>query len=147
MVKNAQEVAVFNGSVCLASATVESDGIFYLTIPGDKTLNERLALYVVVEGEVIKTSTSLYFGEDATYGNFDNPMLIALGEETSITNILASGNYDKLQVVDLTGRIFYDGTPAGFSDTMLGEGVYIFTLLTPEGESVSYKQFVNKTTK
>ena len=147
VVKNVQEVAVFNGSVCLAAATVESDGFFYLTIPGDKTLNERLALYVVVEGEVIKTSTSLYFAEDATYGNFDNPMLIALGEETSITNILASGNYDKLQVLDLTGRMLYDGAPAGFNEALLGEGVYIFTFFTPEGESVSYKQFVSKTTK
>ena len=147
VVKNVQEVAVFNGSVCLAAATVESDGFFYLTIPGDKTLNERLALYVVVEGEVIKTSTSLYFGEDATYGNFDNPMQIALGEETSITNILASGNYDKLQVLDLTGRMLYDGALAGFNEALLGEGVYIFTLFTPEGESVSYKQFVSKTTK
>ena len=147
VVKNVQEVAVFNGSVCLAAATVESDGFFYITVPGDKTLKEKLSVYVVVEGEVMKTSTSLYFGEDATYGDFDNPLLIAIGEETSISSILADGNYDKLQVVDLTGRIFYDGTPAGFSDTMLGEGVYIFTLLTPEGESVSYKQFVNKTTK
>ena len=80
-------------------------------------------------------------------GNFDNPMLIALGEETSITNILASGNYDKLQVLDLTGRMLYDGAPAGFNEALLGEGVYIFTLFTPEGESVSYKQFVSKTTK
>ena len=147
VVKNAQEVAVFNGSVCLASATVESDGFFYITVPGDKTLKEKLSVYVVVDGEVMKTSTSLYFGEDATYGDFDNPLLIAIGEETLISSILADGNYDKLQVVDLTGRIFYDGTPAGFSDTMLGEGVYIFTLLTPEGTSVSYKQFVSKTTK
>jgi hypothetical protein len=68
VVKNAQEVAVFNGSVCLAAATVESDGFFYLTIPGDKTLKEKLSVYVVVDGEVIKTSTSLYFAEDATYG-------------------------------------------------------------------------------
>lgn len=147
VVKNAQEVAVFNGSVCLAAATVESDGFFYLTIPGDKTLKEKLSVYVVVDGEVIKTSTSLYFAEDATYGNFDNPMVIALGEETSITNILASGNYDKLQVLDLTGRMLYDGAPAGFNEALLGEGVYIFTLFTPEGESVSYKQFVSKTTK
>jgi hypothetical protein len=147
VVKNAQEVAVFNGSVCLAAATVESDGFFYLTIPGDKTLKEKLSVYVVVDGEVIKTSTSLYFAEDATYGNYDNPMVIALGEETSITNILASGNYVKLQVLDLTGRMLYDGAPAGFNEALLGEGVYIFTLFTPEGESVSYKQFVSKTTK
>ena len=74
-------------------------------------------------------------------------MLIALGEETSITNILASGNYDKLQVLDLTGRMLYDGAPSGFNEALLGEGVYIFTLFTHEGESVSYKQFVSKTTK
>jgi hypothetical protein len=147
VLKNAQEVAVFNGSVCLASATVESDGFFYLTIPGDKTMKEKLDMYVVVDGEVIKTSTSLYFGEDATYGDYDNPMLIALGEATSITNILASGNYDKLQVHGLTGRMLYNGAPAGLNEAILGEGVYIFTLFTPEGESVSYKQFVNKTTK
>jgi hypothetical protein len=147
VVKNVQEVAVFNGSVCLAAATVESDGFFYLTIPGDKTLKEKLSVYVVVDGEVIKTSTSLYFAEDATYGNYDNPMVIALGEETSITNILASGNYVKLQVLDLTGRMLYDGAPSGFNEALLGEGVCIFTLFTPEGESVSYKQFINKTTK
>ena len=61
--------------------------------------------------------------------------------------ILGEPDKQSAKVVDLTGRIFYDGTPAGFSDTMLGEGVYIFTLFTPEGESVSYKQFVSKTTK
>ena len=147
VVKNVQEVAVFNGSVCLAAATVESDGFFYLTIPGDKTLKEKLSVYVVVDGEVMKTSTSFYFDEDATYGDYDNPLLIAIGKETSISSILADGNYDKLQVLDLTGRMLYDGAPAGFNEALLGEGVYIFTLFTPEGESVSYKQFVNKTTK
>ena len=147
VVKNVQEVAVFNGSVCLAAATAESDGFFYLTIPGDKTLKEKLSVYVVVDGEVMKTSTSFYFDEDATYGDYDNPLLIAIGKETSISSILADGNYDKLQVLDLTGRMLYDGAPAGFNEALLGEGVYIFTLFTPEGESVSYKQFVNKTTK
>jgi hypothetical protein len=147
VIKNAQEVAVFNGSVCLATATVENDGYFYITIPGDKALTGKLALYVVVDGEVIKTSTSLYFGEDATYGDFDNPLLIALGEETSITNILENGNYTKLQVLDLTGRVLYNDAPAGFNEMLLGEGVYIFTLFTAEGESVSYKQFVNMNAK
>ena len=144
VVKNAQEVAVFNGSVCLASATVESDGFFYLTIPGDKTMKEKLDMYVVVNGEVIKTSTSLYFGEDATYGDYDNPFVVTLGYATAIDQMLTTNNYSLLRVVDVSGRIVYSGIPSDFDKEGLNDGVYIFELVTPDGQAVHYKQLIKK---
>ena len=144
VVKNAQEVAVFNGSVCLASATVESDGFFYLTIPGDKTMKEKLDMYVVVGGEVIKTSTSLYFGEDATYGDYDNPFVVTLGYATAIDQMLTTNNYSLLRVVDVCGRIVYSGIPSDFDKEGLNDGVYIFELVTPDGQAVHYKQLIKK---
>ena len=144
VVENATEIGVFNGSTCLASATVEEDGYFYLTVPGDKTLINRLTVYAVVNGEVTKTTTTLHFDEDATLGDYDAPLVMAIGEFTAIDQILASGKYDRLQVTDLGGRVVYSGIPSEFKSTSLNDGVFIFTFVTRDGQTVSYKQLINK---
>ena len=147
VLENVQEIAVFDGAVCLASATVESDGFFYLTIPGDKTVTSRLTIVAVINGNVIETSTSLYFGEDAAFGSYDTPFAVTLGQSTAIGKMLAEGNYCRLQVVDLNGRVFYAGSVADFDENSLNDGQYIFEFFTADGQVVCYKQLIRRVTE
>ena len=144
IIEKAQEIAVFNGAVCLASAIVESDGYFYLTIPGDKDVADRLTVYAVVDGEMIETSTSFYFGEDATFGDYDKPFAVRIGETTAISKMLADGDYCGMQVVDLSGRVLYSGTTTDFEEMSLHDGQYIFEFITKEGQTVCYKQLIKR---
>lgn len=143
-IDGAQEIAVFDGAVCLAKASLQEDGFFYLTIPGDRTLTSRLVVYAVADGEITETSTSLYFAEDATLGDYDNPFKITAGEATSIDKLIAQGNYSRMQVADLSGRIYYSGTPEEFDGNRLLDGQYIFEFITAEGETVCYKQLIRR---
>ena len=139
-----QEIGVFDGTTCLATATVADDGYFYLTIPGDRTLNNRLSMVAVVDGNIVETSTSLYFGEDATYGDFDNPFVVVAGEAAAIDELLADGNCDRVRVVDLSGRVFYSGSAAAFRAGDLNDGQYIFEFYTKDGQVVCYKQLIRR---
>ena len=147
ILEKAQEVAVFNGAVCLATATMEDDGFFYLTIPGNRSVTGRLSLVAVVDGNIVETSTSLYFSEDATFGDYDAPFEVALGQSTAIEKMLADGNYCRMQVVDLNGHIFYSGTPAEFDGNNLKDGQYIFEFFTADGEAVCYKRLIRRLTE
>ena len=144
LVSNAQEIAVFDGAKCLASAMKQEDGFFYLTIPGDKTINNLLRMYVVVNDEVLETSTQIAFNADATLGDFDNPFVVTLGYATAIGQMLTTHNYSLLRVVDVSGRIVYSGIPSDFDKEGLNDGVYIFELVTPDGQAVHYKQLIKK---
>jgi hypothetical protein len=144
LVSNAQEIAVFDGATCLTSAMKQEDGYFYLTIPGDKTISNQLRMYVVVNDEVLETSTQIAFNEDATLGDFDNPFVVTLGYATAIGQMLTTNNYSLLRVVDVSGRIVYSGIPSDFDKEGLNDGVYIFELVTPDGQAVHYKQLIQK---
>ena len=145
---NVQEIAVFDGTRCLAAAMPEADGFFYLTIPGDKTVTSRLTIIAVVDGNIMESSTSLYFSEDATYGDYDNPFEIAFkSSATAIEKIMADGNYNRLQIVGLSGRVFYSGTVAEFNENNLEDGQYIFEFFTAEGQAVCYKRLIRRIEK
>ena len=147
ILEKAQEIAVFDGAVCMASTFVESDGYFYLTIPGDKSITDKLTIYAVVDGEMIETSTSLYFDEDATFGNYDAPFAVRIGETTAIDKLLADGNYVSMQVVDLSGRVLYSGATTAFDENGLHDGQYIFEFFTEDGQIVCYKQLIRRLTE
>ena len=144
VLENAQEIAVFDGAVCLASTTMENDGFFYLTIPGDKTVTSRLTLVAVIDGNIVETSTSFYFVEDAILGDFDAPFAVTVGNATTIGKMLAEGDYCRLQVVDLNGRVFYAGSVADFDENSLNDGQYIFEFFTADGQVVCYKQLIRR---
>ena len=146
ILENVQEIAVFDGAVCLANATVESDGFFYLTIPGDRTVTSRLTIIAVIDGNIVETATSLYFSEDATCGDYDKPFEVSLGHSTAIGKMMAEG-CERMQVVDLSGRVFYTGTTAGFDINKLNDGQYIFEFFTNEGQVICYKQLIRKVTE
>ena len=141
---NVQEIAVFDGTRCLATAMPEADGFFYLTIPGDRTVTNRLAIVAVVDGNIVESSTSLYFSEDATYGDFDAPFVVTLGNTTMIDDIMLDENYCRMQVVDLSGRLFYSGSTAGYNENDLEDGQYIFEFFTTEGQVVCYKKYIRR---
>ena len=144
ILENAQEIAVFDGAVCLASTTMESDGFFYLTIPGDKTVTSRLTIVAVIDGNIVETSTSFYFVEDAILGDFDAPFAVTVGNATTIGKMLAEGDYCRMQVVDLNGRVFYAGSVADFDENSLNDGQYIFEFFTADGQVVCYKQLIRR---
>jgi hypothetical protein len=144
VLENVQEIAVFDGAVCLASATMENDGFFYLTIPGDKTVTNRLTIVAVIDGNIVETSTSLYFGEDATFGNYDAPFAVTVGNPTAIGKMLAEGDYCRMQVVDLNGRVYYAGAVADFDENDLNDGQYIFEFFTADDRVVCYKQLIRR---
>ena len=145
VVGNVHEIAVFDGARCLAAAMPEADGFFYLTIPGDKKMTNRLTTIAVIDGNIVESSTSLYFGTDATYGDYDNPFEIAFkGSTTAIEKIMADGNYCRMQVVGLSGRIFYSGTVTEFSENNLEDGQYIFEFFTADGQVVCYKKYIRR---
>ena len=144
ILENAQEIAVFNGAVCLASTTMENDGFFYLTIPGDKAVTSRLTIVAVIDGNIVETSTSFYFVEDAILGDFDAPFAVTVGNATTIGKMLAEGDYCRMQVVDLNGRVFYAGSVADFDENDLNDGQYIFEFFTADGQVVCYKQLIRR---
>ena len=147
ILENVQEIAVFDGAVCLASATKESDGFFYLTVPGDKNVTSRLSIVAVINGNIVETSTSFYFNEDAIFGDFDAPFAVTVGNPTAIGKMLAEGNYSRMQIVDLNGRVFYAGTVADFNENNLKDGQYIFEFFTADGQVVCYKQLIRRVTE
>ena len=96
---------------------------------------------------MIETSTSLYFAEDATFGNYDAPFAVRVGETTAIDKLLADGNYINMQVVDLSGRMLYSGATADFNANDLHDGQYIFEFFTEDGQAVCYKQLIRRLTE
>ena len=142
---NVQELAVFDGARCMAVAKPDADGFFFLTIPGDKTVTGRLSIVAVVDGNVVEASTSLFFSEDATYGDFDRPFKVALrNATTAIDEILASGDYNRMKIVDLSGRTFYSGTVSDFNENDLKDDLYIFEFFTADGQIVCYKKYIRR---
>lgn len=141
---NVEEIAVFNGAVCIAAARAEDDGFFYLTIPGDKTVTDRLTVIAAIDGNIVELSTSLYFGEDVTLGDIDTPFALTVGNTTDIEKMLAHGKYNRMQVVDLNGRIFYAGNVADFDENDLNDGQYIFEFFTTDGQAVCYKRLIRR---
>ena len=144
ILERAQEIAVFDVATCMASAFMENDGYFYLTVPGDKTVADRLTVYAVVDGVMVETATSMYFGEDAIFGDYDAPFIVRVGESTAISKLLADGNYVGMQVVDLSGRVLYSGATADFDENDLHDGQYIFEFFTEDGQIVCYKQMIKR---
>ena len=70
-----------------------------------------------------------------------------LGHPTAIGKMLAEGNCERMQVVDLSGRVFYTGTTAGFDINILNDGQYIFEFFTNEGQVICYKQLIRRVTE
>jgi hypothetical protein len=49
-----------------------------------------------------------------------------------------------MQVVDLSGRVYYSGTVADFNENDLVDGQYIFEFITADGQVVCYKKYIRR---
>ena len=133
-----------NGNNCIAATRASEDGYFYITVPGDRSVTERLTIIAVIDGNIVEASTSLYFGEDIVLGDYDNPFAITVGETTDIDKMLAEGEYVRMQVVSMNGRILYTGSTANFNENTLNDGQYIFEFFNKEGQAVCYKRLIKR---
>ena len=104
----------------------------------------KTTVIAVIDGNIVELSTSLYFGEDVTLGDIDTPFALTVGNTTDIEKMLAHGKYNRMQVVDLNGRIFYAGNVADFDENDLNDGQYIFEFFTTDGQAVCYKRLIRR---
>ncbi len=86
------EVGIFAGDECRAAAFGE-DGLWFLTIPGDKT--ETLSIQVATGDRQQVTGGELTYIEDAMIGTVDEPYIIQIGQSTGLENT-ASGKVHKV---------------------------------------------------
>ena len=95
------EVAAFAGDECRTATVTNEEGIAFLTIPGDETC--ELTFKVAVAGEVVDVPLTLTYETDAIYGTPKHPVVMNLGDATSIHNaqfIMHNGD----TIYDLSGR-------------------------------------------
>lgn len=81
------EVGIFAGDECRASAFAE-DGLWFLTIPGDKT--ELLTIKVATDNPsstIHQTPNTLTYVEDAMIGTIAEPYIIQIGDDSAIDSV------------------------------------------------------------
>ena len=94
------ELAVFAGEECRSTATTNTEGIVYLTIPGDEAC--ELTFKVAIGNEVVVVPHTLNYETDAIFGTPANPMVIDLGSTTGVWKNL---NGTRIETIyDLSGR-------------------------------------------
>ncbi len=111
------EVAAFAGDECRTATVTNEEGIAFLTIPGDETC--ELTFKVAVAGEVVVAPLTLTYETDAIYGTPKHPVVMNLGDATSIHHaqfIMNNGD----TIYDLNGRKMVNGRKANGR-----KGIYI----------------------
>lgn len=81
------EVGIFAGDECRASAFAE-DGLWFLTIPGDKT--ELLTIKVATDNPsstIHQKPNTLTYVEDAMIGTIAEPYIIQIGDDSAIDSV------------------------------------------------------------
>jgi hypothetical protein len=109
------DLGVFANGECRAAATTNSDGVAYLTIPGDD--NVTLSFKVTVNGKETEAEETLNYVNDAAYGSPQHPYVIKLNDVTGIREIGADD--ESATVYDLKGRKVSE------DPSRLSRGVYI----------------------
>ena len=94
------EVAAFADGECRASALTGSDGVVYLTIPGDD--DAELSFKVAEGARITDVKTVLDYVNDGIYGTPQNPLVFDLDGTTGMGGILESA--DDQPAYDLQGR-------------------------------------------
>ena len=95
------ELGVFATGECRTAGTTNSEGMVYLTIPGDETC--ELNFKVAVNGKEMALPLTLTYETDATYGTPKHPLTIELGDATGIYSI-DNGELTIDNCYDLQGR-------------------------------------------
>ena len=119
------ELGVFAGdaldseaSECRAAAFTNSEGIAYLTIPGD--VETTLSFKVALGDQLINATTTLNYEVDGVYGSPKHPIVIDLSDQTGIREI--ASDEQGASVYDLQGRKVVTGQSG---HRKLSKGIYI----------------------
>lgn len=84
------ETGVFAGSECRTTGTADSDGIVFLTIPGESV--EKLTFRIKYGADILISDNTLEYSDDAVVGNRKNPFEIAFDERSITTSIVEMEN-------------------------------------------------------
>lgn len=84
------ETGVFAGSECRTSGTTDSDGIVFLTIPGESV--EKLTFRIKYGADILISDNTLEYSDDAVVGNRKSPFEIAFDERSITTSIVEVEN-------------------------------------------------------
>jgi hypothetical protein len=113
------DVAAFAGDECRTATVTNEEGIAFLTIPGDEPC--ELTFKVAIAGEVVDAPLTLTYETDAIYGTPMHPVVMNLGDATSIHNAQFMMHNDDT-IYDLSGRKIVNSK---LSNRQLQKGVYI----------------------
>ena len=109
------ELGVFADDECRTAALSDSEGMAYLTIPGDD--DATLTFKVFIGEEIFESPKTINYEVDGIFGTPDNPIIIDLDNATLINSIGNSQAGDSQSVYDLSGR--------RMPNSKLRRGVYI----------------------
>lgn len=80
------ETGVFAGSECRTTGITDSDGIVFLTIPGESV--EKLTFRIKYGADILISDNTLEYSDDAVVGNRKSPFEIAFDERSITTSIV-----------------------------------------------------------
>lgn len=80
------ETGVFAGSECRTTGMTDSDGIVFLTIPGESV--EKLTFRIKYGADILISDNTLEYSDDAVVGNRKSPFEIAFDERSITTSIV-----------------------------------------------------------
>ena len=114
------EVAVYVDGECrYASDYADEEALRYLTIPGQG--GGAVEIYVEHDGQLYTTDVVETYADNKTVGTVASPLIIQLGEPTSIERINAGETTHDGNIYDLTGR----KVDERYLKTRPSKGVYI----------------------
>ena len=97
------EVGIFAGDECRAAAFAE-DGLWFLTIPGDKT--ETLTIQVATPSSIYYPQSTLTYIEDAMIGTVAEPYIIQIGNDSGWEKVEKGERGDESQKIFRNGLLF-----------------------------------------
>jgi hypothetical protein len=114
------EVAVFVDGECrFASTRADEESLRYLNIPGQG--GGQVEVYVALDGQIYTTDVSETYADNKMIGTVTMPLIIRLGQPTSLEAIGSDRSGDEGYVFDVLGRRIDENAQNGH----LPKGVYI----------------------
>ena len=110
---NDVELGAFNGKECRGSEISENNGLIFLTIAGDESVQLSLSVYDHITGKEYSNVVGMQYKDNAMIGNLNEPFRV---------NVVAAG-IDDLLIDDDTDATYYDVLGRRYSDPE--PGIYI----------------------
>lgn len=157
------EVGVFAGDECRGTVQSDADGFLFVTVAGDESdVTLSIKVYDTQKSEVINTTQTLTYSDDAMFGTVENPYIIQLNptgvrvplaESIQVYPTLVSTKLNiasstlplnRVVISDMSGRaiLIVNDVEKHFNIidvSDLIEGVYIVSVETFTGEKLTVR--------